>query len=409
MTRRQPVAPAAARYRNDPQVRALVADNAQPAPVLTAPPVTAPPVAPRPPQGRAAPRPPFEGRAPSGFAGRPEGARPDAARADGGRPDGGRPDGARPDGGRPDGGRPEGTADRRRSTRLRSSRWSPRSAGRRRAASRCAARWNAVDRGTADGAGARRAPSDCAADDVAADRCAAAYGRAPGRRSAARESGNVREPVGDRWPPVGSRGVLTEPSTGRPNVARRPAQRSRRSGHVVHRRDCCAGPAQRPADGGDRSARPPGPRDARADRGRDRGRPRGAPGLRGLTVRRRARACARPDTAGCDSARNDPAGDDAPAHLSAARGRCTASRCPACRRGTTSGAANRPAEAAAVAPRPAAAVAPPAAPPAAVQRAPEARPPEAQRPPGGDGKMNRPEAPRGRGDERPQDKAEKQK
>ena len=44
MTRRQPVAPAAARMRNDPQVRALVADNAQPAPVLTAPPVTAPPV-----------------------------------------------------------------------------------------------------------------------------------------------------------------------------------------------------------------------------------------------------------------------------------------------------------------------------------------------------------------------------
>src|SRR6185369_5164677 len=69
MTRRQPVAPAAARFRNDPQVRALVADNSQPAPVMTAPPVTAPTVAPRPPQGRPAPRPPFEGRAPGGFAG----------------------------------------------------------------------------------------------------------------------------------------------------------------------------------------------------------------------------------------------------------------------------------------------------------------------------------------------------
>ena len=64
MTQREPVAPAAARFRNDPQVRALVANNAQPAPVLTAPPVTAPPAAPRPPQGRPAPRPPFEGRAP---------------------------------------------------------------------------------------------------------------------------------------------------------------------------------------------------------------------------------------------------------------------------------------------------------------------------------------------------------
>jgi len=47
-------------------------------------------------------------------------------------------------------------------------------------------------------------------------------------------------------------------------------------------------------------------------------------------------------------------------------------------------------------------------PPAVVPRAPEARPAEAQRPPG-EGKMNRPEAPRGRGDERREDKAEKQK
>ena len=109
MTRRQPVGPAAARYRNDPQVRALVADNAQPAPVLTAPPVTAPPVAPRPPQGRATPRPPFDGRAPGGFAGRPDGSRPDGSRSDGARPDGARSDGVRPEGTRPDAARPPAT------------------------------------------------------------------------------------------------------------------------------------------------------------------------------------------------------------------------------------------------------------------------------------------------------------
>jgi hypothetical protein len=60
MTRRQPVAPAAARFRNDPQVRAFVAEG-RPAPVLTAPPVAAPPVATR---GRRVrpPPPPFVGR-----------------------------------------------------------------------------------------------------------------------------------------------------------------------------------------------------------------------------------------------------------------------------------------------------------------------------------------------------------
>ena len=74
--------------------------------------------------------------------------------------------------------------------------------------------------------------------------------------------------------------------------------------------------------------------------------------------------------------------------------------------GQRAATANRAPEGA-VAARPAAAVAPPPAPPPVVQRA-EARPPEAQRPPG-EGRMNRPEAPHGRGEERREDKAEKQK
>src|SRR6185369_15883104 len=68
MQRRQPVAPVAARMRNDPQVRAIVADAAPP-PVVTAPSVTAPAPAPRQSQARP-PRPPFEARGPGG--GRPE-------------------------------------------------------------------------------------------------------------------------------------------------------------------------------------------------------------------------------------------------------------------------------------------------------------------------------------------------
>ncbi|HEY2187083.1 MAG TPA: DUF6600 domain-containing protein, partial [Caldimonas sp.] len=64
MLHRQPVAPVAARLRNDPQMRSLVA-QASPAPVVTAPPVTAPPSAPRSQQGRPPPRPPFEGGNPT--------------------------------------------------------------------------------------------------------------------------------------------------------------------------------------------------------------------------------------------------------------------------------------------------------------------------------------------------------
>ncbi|MEP7139657.1 MAG: DUF6600 domain-containing protein [Caldimonas sp.] len=75
MTRREPVGPAAARFRNDPQWRALVSES-RPGPVSTAPPVTAPLAPPRPPADARVPRPPFEGRGAGGFAGRPEIGRP---------------------------------------------------------------------------------------------------------------------------------------------------------------------------------------------------------------------------------------------------------------------------------------------------------------------------------------------
>ncbi len=87
LTRRQPVAPAAARFRNDPQVRALVADP-QPGRVLAAAPVTAPPAVPRSAEAGPPPRPPFQGRAPGSFAGRPDGARPDGAQVEGPRSEG---------------------------------------------------------------------------------------------------------------------------------------------------------------------------------------------------------------------------------------------------------------------------------------------------------------------------------
>ena len=69
MTGRQQVAPAAAQYRDNPQVRAFIAD-ARPASVAMAPPVAAP-VAPlvRAGDNRPAPRPPFEGRGAGNVAG----------------------------------------------------------------------------------------------------------------------------------------------------------------------------------------------------------------------------------------------------------------------------------------------------------------------------------------------------
>ena len=137
LTSRQAVAPEAARFRSDPQVRALVAD-ARPASAMNVAPVAAPAIVARPPADRVAIRPPFEGRAPGVFPGRPgpgsPGAAPQAVGASpqatlppgpgvgqgrptapalagrppqpvpgpgGARPDSGRPDAARPEAGRP--------------------------------------------------------------------------------------------------------------------------------------------------------------------------------------------------------------------------------------------------------------------------------------------------------------------
>ena len=64
MTGRQQVGPPAAQWRNNPQVRAIVADS-RPGPAMNAPPVaTPPPPQQRPPDGRTQPRPPFDSRDP---------------------------------------------------------------------------------------------------------------------------------------------------------------------------------------------------------------------------------------------------------------------------------------------------------------------------------------------------------
>ncbi len=199
MTRRQPVGPAAARYRNDPQVRAMVADNAQPAPVLTAPPVTAPPVAPRQAQGRPAPRPPFEGRAPGGFAGRPDGARPDAARPDGG-------------GGRGEQRAPKADPNFGRSGDALAG------ARRGRAAGRDASRRNAGDR-----------TASASRDHAACGRAARPSRRkllAPPRVVAPPVAGGAaRDPPATAGPPVGARGVRHRRLERPADFSRRPAQR----------------------------------------------------------------------------------------------------------------------------------------------------------------------------------------
>ena len=220
--------------------------------------------------------------------------------------------------------------------------------------------------------------------------------------------GTSVNPSATRGPPVGSRGVLTEPSTGRPMS--RGGPRNEVVDPATSSTGATAAPPQRNGQ----------PMEATGPRGLP-GREMRAP-IEGATGEGRA---ARPAYGGSPygGVREPAPGQTPPGAIPQGtipqgtmpqrtyppRGvdapRPDAQRAAEAQRP----AANRPAEAAAVAPRPAAAVAPPAAPPAAVQRAPEARPPEAQRPPGGDAKMNRPEAPRGRGDERPQDKAEKQK
>ncbi|MEO8524153.1 MAG: DUF6600 domain-containing protein [Caldimonas sp.] len=95
LTSRQQVGPAAAQFRGNPQFRALIADP-RPGPVMTAAPVATPPAPAKAPEARAAIRPPFEGRAPGVFAGRPTPGSPPVA---GGPPRGTPPTGAGP--GRP--------------------------------------------------------------------------------------------------------------------------------------------------------------------------------------------------------------------------------------------------------------------------------------------------------------------
>ncbi len=79
LTGRQQVGPAAAQWRGNPQVRALVADS-RPGPAMNAAPVATPPMVPRQPEGRAPIRPPFEARQPGVIAGRP--GVPDARRGE---------------------------------------------------------------------------------------------------------------------------------------------------------------------------------------------------------------------------------------------------------------------------------------------------------------------------------------
>jgi hypothetical protein len=85
ITGRQAVGPSAAQFRSDPRVRAFVSE-ARPGSTMAAPPVAAPSPATPPADGRGAPRPPFEGRAPGGFGGRGDSdRRPEAGRTDGTR------------------------------------------------------------------------------------------------------------------------------------------------------------------------------------------------------------------------------------------------------------------------------------------------------------------------------------
>jgi len=381
MTRRQPVGPAAARYRNDPQVRALVADNAQPAPVLTAPPVTAPPVAPRPAQGRPAPRPPFEGRAPGGFAGRPDGSRPEGARPDGGRPDGGRPDAARPPATMPQAVAPQGVA--------------PQSVAPQGVAPPTAP----PPRGAA--------PPVNGAPPVTGSPQAVTPQAAPSPRVVAPPVTGVppANAPANAGPPVGARGVLMENSNSRPYGRGGPRNEQVDAGAAPN--VAPPSPAQRyaqPTDGAGPRGQPG--REMRAPVDGATGEGRGArPSYSGPVYG----GGGREPTPGLIPQGTIPQGTlpqrvftprpaDAPPRGADAPPRAADAQRPA--------PGNRAPEAAVAAPRPAA-VAPPAA-PAVAPRAPEARPAEAQRPPG-EGKMNRPEAPRGRGEERREEKAEKQK
>jgi len=395
MLRRQPVAPVAARLRNDPQVRSLVAD-ASPAPVVIAPPVTAPAAAPRPPQGRPPPRPPFEARAPGGAPRVGEAPRPDGNRA-GGRPDGGtgaRGEFARP-GPRPEvaapaarpevaapGVRPEAVAPpvARQETPLPVAR--PDSA--RPEFGRGAGGRQETGRGGERGTVAPTSPQ------VVTPQVGTPQAGTPqaGTPQAVRPPPVAPPVVGTTpapaaapaGPPVGARGMV-EPSTGRPVVRGGPA------------REGMPAETSRPE-----VVVPPSPVQRNAQ-------PGGAPG--------------RPAFRGREALDDDRGGPKQATHPGA-RNNAIREMSPATREALPVRPApvQRPPETAVVAPAPpqrppAPAVVAPAqrpAPPAAVV-APPAAPPAAQRAPGGEQRMTRPEPPRReeRRDERRDERGEKQR
>ena len=367
MTRRQPVAPAAARLRNDPQVRALVADNAQPAPVLTAPPVTAPPPAPRPPQGRPAPRPPFEGRAPAGVAGRPDGARPDAPRAEAARPDAARPDAtradvARPEAGRSDAGRPD--VGRPTGSRSDAGRGEARGEGRADFA-------RPGERAPGPGAVAPRGATPQGATPPVVTAPTANPATAPATIAPQAVAPQPAPPPRTVAPPLTGAPPATAPTTTGPPVGARGA------GEAAAPRGLPGRDARAPVDGAGGEARVARPSQS--------GPPYGA-GTREAAPGQIPQGTIPQGTL--------PQRTFTPRPIDA----------PRAAEGQRPAPGNRPPDA--VVPRPAAAAPAPA--PAVAPRPAEARPPEAQRP-AGEGKMNRPEAPRGRGEERREDKAEKQK
>ena len=349
MMRREPVAPAAARLRNDPQLRAFVAD-ARPAEVLTAAPVNAPP-APRPAQGRTPPRPPFEGRAPGGPSGRPDGTRSEFRPSDAPRPDAARPGSAYPEHGRAAGGRTEfgrpgdgpATAPSRGAPQV-----------------------------------ATPAPAVVAPQAVAPP---VAGGTAPTSPTTA-------------GPPFGARGNVGESMNGR-SIFRGDARPDREAGSATApQRIVPPSPVQRSAQPGETIVRP----------GREMRTADGAP-----AEARGARA---------PTAAPTPYGTAMPGQIPEAMvpQRTLPGRVFTPRAGDapTSGevrrppGANRQAEGAVAVPKPAPVAAPGVVAPAAVAPTAAAAPP-GQRAPGGEGRMTRPEAPHGRGDERRDDKAEKQK
>jgi len=352
MMRREPVAPAAARLRSDPQLRAFVAD-ARPAEVLTSAPVNAP-AAPRSTQGRTPPRPPFEGRAPGGFAGRPDGARPEFRRSDAPRADAGRADSARVDG-RSDMTRPDAT---------------------------------------------RPAPARVEATRPDAIRPGAMYpeaGRATGGRTEFVRPGEGASTTPPRGAPQAT--TPAAPAVVAPQAVAPPvAGGTARTSPAPAGPPFGAGPGQRSAPPGETGGRPgremrnaDGTAEVRAPRA-----PNGSPAPYGTAIPGQIPEGMLPQRTIPGRVFQPRTADASPTGAPTGEAR----RPPG---------ANRQADGAAAAtPRPAGVAAPAAVAPGTVA-APAVAPPAAPRAPSGEGRMTRPEAPHGRGEERREDKAEKQR